>query len=74
MNIKLVVRKALPTRPRYLDNKIEDKNPNNGRKIINSVILIFKAFGGGGIRTHEEKFSLVFKTRAFDHSATPPEL
>jgi hypothetical protein len=34
------------------------------KKIINS--------GRGGIRTHEEKFSLVFKTRAFDHSATLP--
>ena len=64
----------------YLENKIADKKPNSGRKIISSVIfwLIFKKFknflkhGRGGIRTHEEKFSLVFKTRAFDHSATLP--
>jgi hypothetical protein len=38
-NIKLVVRNALPVRPIYRDNKIEDKNPNNGKKIISSVIL-----------------------------------
>lgn len=38
-NIKLVVRIALPVRPIYLDNKIEDKNPNNGNKIISNVIF-----------------------------------
>ena len=39
MNIKLVVKKALPVRPIYRDNKIEDKKPNNGKKIISSVIF-----------------------------------
>ncbi len=38
-NIKPVVIKALPLRPIYLDNKIEDKKPSKGKKIISSVIL-----------------------------------
>ena len=38
-NIKLVVIKALPVRPIYLEKRIEERKPNNGKKMINSVIL-----------------------------------
>ena len=42
INIKPVVIKALPVRPINLDNKIDDKKPNNGKKIISSVISELK--------------------------------
>jgi len=39
MHISEVVKIALPTRPINLDNKIEDKKPKSGNRIIKSVIL-----------------------------------
>ena len=34
---------------------------------------LFGYCGGGGIRTHEAKMALVFKTSAIDRYATPPD-
>ena len=34
-----MVKKALPIRPKNLENKIAQKNPNSGNKIISIVIL-----------------------------------
>lgn len=44
INIKLVVIKALPVRPIYLENKIADKKPKSGKKIISSVIFVLMKF------------------------------
>jgi hypothetical protein len=42
------------------------------RKDYTKIDEIFSG-GGGGIRTHgTREDTLVFKTNAFDHSATPP--
>jgi hypothetical protein len=42
---------------------------------MEAVALYALSDGGGGIRTHEGLSSLpVFKTGAFNHSATPPVL
>jgi hypothetical protein len=42
---------------------------------MEAVALYALSGGGGGIRTHEGLSSLpVFKTGAFNHSATPPVL
>ena len=60
----------------YREKKPENKEPIKGKniisKIINWKVFFVKIYGEGGIRTPEENFSLVFKTRAFDHSATSP--
>ena len=41
-NIKVVVRKVLPVRPIYLENKIADKNPSKGKIKISNVIFDFE--------------------------------
>ncbi len=50
----------------FYKNKLLKKSPKQ-------IAQGFKDGGGGGIRTHERFNPLpVFKTGAFNHSATPP--
>jgi hypothetical protein len=59
---------------------VRDDGPNDGpqkqkpRKYLKLQGFLFDSGGGGEIRTHGRVTpSPVFKTGAFNHSATPPE-
>ena len=53
--------------------KRQKKDLREGHKLSNIAIYQCFGSGGGGIRTHGTLAdTLVFKTRALNHSTTPP--
>jgi hypothetical protein len=73
--LKIKMAEWVPDHKQYEPISLVGSNPRLTGNVVD-MLFIFKEYengGEGGIRTHgTDKGPLVFKTSAFDHSATSP--
>ncbi len=61
-----------PSEELLTPHSISNRAPSATRSRLQKMNSENNSGGGGGIRTHGPRGTAVFKTAAFDHSATPP--